>query len=132
MTVFIDASALVAMIANEPERDDLIRRIADETDILWSAMSCWETVSALRRSYDLSIEAGRENVEETAAKFAFTLVPIGDLERRTALDAFHHYGKGSGHPAQLNMGDCFAYACAKTNKARLLYKGDDFSRTDLA
>ena len=48
-----------------------------------------------------------------------------------ALDAFQRFGKGH-HPASLNMGDCFAYACAKTNSARLLYKGNDFANTDLA
>jgi ribonuclease VapC len=53
---------------------------------------------------------------------------IGDL----ALEAFEKYGKGRGHKAQLNMGDCFAYACAKSLGVALLYKGDDFARTDLA
>ena len=52
-------------------------------------------------------------------------------ELAIALDAYQTYGKGR-HPAGLNMGDCFAYACAKVNDARLLYKGDDFARTDLA
>jgi ribonuclease VapC len=53
---------------------------------------------------------------------------IGDL----ALQAFEKYGKGRGHKAQLNMGDCFAYACAKSLGVPLLYKGDDFAKTDLA
>ena len=59
------------------------------------------------------------------------VVSIGELERDEAIRAAARYGKGH-HPARLNMGDCFAYACAKTNDARLLYKGDDFSKTDLA
>lgn len=50
----------------------------------------------------------------------------------TALEAFARYGKGQGHPAQLNMGDCFAYAVARNLRTMLLFKGDDFSRTDLA
>ena len=48
-----------------------------------------------------------------------------------ALDAFARYGKGTQHPAQVNLGDCFAYAQAKSSRAALLFKGDDFSMTDL-
>jgi len=59
------------------------------------------------------------------------LVAIHLDEMHIALDAYREFGKGR-HPARLNMGDCFAYACAKTNNARLLYKGDDFAQTDLA
>lgn len=59
------------------------------------------------------------------------LVSIGAKEAIIATAAYDRYGKGR-HPARLNMSDCFAYACAKTHDARLLYKGDDFSKTDLA
>jgi ribonuclease VapC len=60
------------------------------------------------------------------------VMPLTDEVGRIALDAFDRYGKGRRHPAQLNMGDCFAYACAKFRGVPLLYKGSDFSRTDLA
>jgi ribonuclease VapC len=56
---------------------------------------------------------------------------IGERELRLAIEAHSRYGKGR-HPAALNLGDCFAYACAKANGARLLYVGDDFAKTDLA
>ena len=56
---------------------------------------------------------------------------VGERELRLAIDAHARYGKGR-HRAALNMGDCFAYACAKANDAKLLYKGEDFSKTDLA
>ena len=59
------------------------------------------------------------------------LVTIGVEDLRLALDAYQTYGKGR-HRAKLNFGDCFAYACAKANGAKLLYKGDDFTHTDLA
>ena len=59
------------------------------------------------------------------------LVPVGEAELRLALDAYVQYGKGR-HKAALNMGDCFAYACAKSHGARLLYIGGDFTYTDLA
>ena len=58
-------------------------------------------------------------------------VPITDQEAHTALAAFSRYGKGRGHPAQLNLGDCFAYAVAKNYQTALLFKGEDFDKTDL-
>jgi len=132
LTLFVDASALIAIIASEPEREDLLERYAGAGRGLWSAMSCWETVSGLRHSHKLPIPVARREAEGTARGLGLELVPVGDHELRMALDAYERYGKGSDHPARLNMGDCFAYACARTNGARLLYKGDDFARTDMA
>jgi len=131
MTIFVDASALVAFIAGETERPTIAASVASDPDPLWSAMTSWEAVIALKNSYHLTIEEARDEVERTAAMMELRLVRIDRDELSTALDAYEHYGKGQ-HPARLNMGDCFAYACAKTNNARLLYKGDDFSKTDLA
>lgn len=132
MTLFVDASALVAIVAGEEERDIFTTAIRDDPGPLWSAMSCWEAVASLRRSYDWAIEDARREVESVTNAAALVLVPIGVSELHLALDAYQAYGRNSGHPARLNMGDCFAYACAKANSARLLYKGDDFSHTDLA
>ena len=58
-------------------------------------------------------------------------VSITSKEAEVALDAFSRYGKGRGHPAQLNLGDCFAYAVAKTYRTELLFKGEDFNKTDV-
>jgi ribonuclease VapC len=131
MTLFVDASALVAIIAGEPEKASLAIQVRDDADPLWSAMTEWEAVTALCRSYGYPIEDARREVSDTAAARPFRLVPIGGREAALALDAYRHYGKGR-HAAALNMGDCFAYACAKANDARLLYKGNDFAQTDLA
>ena len=95
-------------------------------------MAQWESVAATRVRLDIPAGEARVIVDRVARTNGFALVPIGENEARAALLAFERYGKGTGHPAQLNMGDCFAYACAKANGARLLYKGDDFSQTDLA
>ena len=132
MSLFVDASALVAVIAAEPEQESFSTILRDEPDLLWSAMVCWETISSLRSSYGWPVTDARGEVELVVARLPFRLISIGEAERMTALDAYERYGKRSGHRARLNMGDCFAYACAKTNGARLLYKGDDFGRTDLA
>lgn len=131
MTLFVDASALIAIIADEPEGKIFTLAIREDRNPLSSAMSHWETVSSLRRSYGWTIERARREIEAIALAASFTLVSIGRSELELALDAYQTYGKGR-HPAKLNMGDCFAYACAKAHRAALLYKGDDFAQTDLA
>jgi ribonuclease VapC len=131
MTLFVDASALVAIVAGEPGGIALLQRRGDDDDPLWSAMTEWETVTALCRSHNYPIDVARREVGDFAAAGSLRRVGIGDVESVLALDTYQSYGKGR-HPAKLNMGDCFAYACAKTNDARLLYKGDGFARTDLA
>lgn len=132
MTIFVDASALVAIIVNESEREPFRDSILDDGDPLWSAMSCWETMSAVRKAEHLSVAVARALVERSAEALSLRLVAIGPVELTTALDAHRHYGRNSGHPAKLNFGDCFAYGCAKANDARLLYEGNDFIHTDLA
>lgn len=132
MTLFVDASALIAIIADEPERDALLERIGAQHELLWSAMSCWETVSGLRSSRGLPIDMAQRETEYAATTLGLRLVPIALDELQVALQAYRTFGRSSGHRAKLNFGDCFAYACAKTNDAQLLYKGDDFTHTDLA
>ena len=132
MTLFVDASAIVAMLAGEPEQRELALRINEDGDPLWSAMSSWEAISGLCSSYKMPLAVARSDVEKMAAVMPFRLVSIGEPERLAALDAYQRYGTRSGHKAKLNMGDCFAYACAKTQNAKLLYNGDDFVHTDLA
>jgi ribonuclease VapC len=130
MTLFVDASALVAIIAEEPDQHELARQIHDDPDPLWSAMTGWEAVVSLERSCGWRHRVARAEVEAFAAARPLRLVEIGEIETDLAVEAFRRYGKGR-HRASLNMGDCFAYACAKANNARLLYKGNDFVHTDL-
>jgi ribonuclease VapC len=129
--IFADASALIAIIAGEPEADSLADLLESEQSRLCSALSVWETIAGLCRSYVFSMPAARMHVGRFLEAGAFQLVGIGDRELEIAADAYAQYGKGR-HPAALNMGDCFAYACAKANRARLLFKGDDFAKTDIA
>lgn len=91
----------------------------------------WETIIGLRRSYALDHDAAASGVDLFLQSFAFEIAPIGELEATLAQEAARKYGRGR-HSAALNMGDCFAYACAKSLGATLLYKGDDFTKTDLA
>lgn len=131
MTLFVDASALVAMMTNEPGAFALEARLGADDDLRSSAIALWETTRAISTKRDVPLEKAREEVLRFAEDFSIRVVAIGKLELDAALDAHRRYGKGQ-HLAKLNMGDCFAYACAKTNDAKLLYKGDDFSHTDLA
>ena len=90
-----------------------------------------ETIIALSIGRGIMMDFAHQDVVNFIAARRIAIVPIGDQEADAALDAHRRFGK-ERHPARLNMGDCFAYACAKTNGAALLYKGDDFARTDLA
>ena len=71
------------------------------------------------------------SVEEILVEAGVTVVPLTADIARVAVDAFARFGKGRGHPAQLNFGDCLSYGCAKFHDVPLLFKGDDFARTDI-
>lgn len=129
--IFADASALIAIIAGEAEAVTLADRLEADSDRLCSALAVWETVAGLCRSHAFAIPAARVHVARFLEVASFRYVPIGEREMHLATEAYAHYGKGR-HPAGLNMGDCFAYACAQAHAARLLYQGEDFARTDLA
>ncbi|MEG3161389.1 type II toxin-antitoxin system VapC family toxin [Sphingomonas sp. LB2R24] len=131
MIAFLDASAMVAIITGEPEAFSLEKRYGQADAVLCSAMSLWETVRAVARKRKVPVAVAHAEVETFRVDFALRLVPIGETETREAIMAHERYGKGN-HPAKLNMGDCFAYACAKAHGAELLYKGNDFAQTDLA
>lgn len=128
--IFADASALVAMIAREPDALVLADRLQADRQRICSALGVWETVAALCRSHAFSVPAARARVRLFLADLSVQFVDIGEPEFEIAADAYDQYGKGR-HPAALNMGDCFAYACAKANRAALLFKGDDFTKTDI-
>ncbi len=128
--IFIDASALVSMIAREADCFVLADRMSVSSTPSCSAISVWETFAALSHSYGFSSINARREIEIFRKDFGVKLVSIGETEAELAAIAYAKFGKGR-HPAALNMGDCFAYACAKANKAKLLFKGDDFSKTDI-
>ncbi|GJE19321.1 type II toxin-antitoxin system VapC family toxin [Methylobacterium marchantiae] len=130
MTLFVDASALIALIAGEAEADTLADVLEDDPDRVCSALSLWETIAGLVRSYAFTVEAAREQVRLTCEEANIRLVPIAGREFELAAEAYERFGEGR-HPAALNMGDCHAYACAKAQGAALLSKGDDFILTDI-
>jgi len=86
-------------------------------------------LSTLLRQEPLKVGA---SVEALLRETEVEVVAMLPEDTAFAIDAFARYGKGRGHPAQLNLADCLSYACARRLGAKLLYKGDDFARTDMA
>ena len=131
MTLFVDASALIALTTGEEGADILADRLQEASLRLCSALSMWETVAGLYRSYAFSVPDAQAHVRRFIEAADLRFVAIGEREFEIAIDAYARFGKGR-HPAALNMGDCYAYACAKVNRAALLFKGEDFAKTDMA
>jgi len=128
--VFVDASALITIITGEPEAADLADVLDAERLRLCSALSVWQTVAGLCHSHTFSVPAARTHVRRFLEAGNMQFVSLGEREFEIATDAYAQYGKGR-HPAALNTGDCYAYACAKVNRAKLLFTGEAFTKTDI-
>jgi ribonuclease VapC len=127
--IVVDSSALIAILRREPEADIFLRIISGTGECVVSSVSLLETSMVL---------AGRTGDATSWIELDALILRAGiriqaqDLElAKTARNAFVRYGKGR-HPAGLNLGDCAAYAVAKSLDLPLLFKGDDFSKTDVA
>jgi ribonuclease VapC len=136
--MFVDASVIVAILNQEPGWEELSKRLSEPIDFYVSAMVRFEATQALARagagSRKPTAEAllkARDLVDQLIVEIGGENVSIGEEIGSRAIDASARYGKAVGHQADLNFGDCFAYACAKTLAVPLLYKGNDFMLTDL-
>jgi ribonuclease VapC len=128
--MFIDASALTALLTEEHEARELLARLQQTRTRLTSPLAVWEAAIAVSRLLDLSIDEAAEALESYLALMKFALAAVPPAAGRIALDAFDRYGKGR-HPARLNFGGCFAYACARYFGHPLMFKGEDFPQTDI-
>jgi ribonuclease VapC len=127
--IVVDTSAVVAIAFAEPERESFVRMIEEADKALMS------TVSVVEARMVVHGRRGQRAVvllDDVLRLPMFEMVPPGVAEMDAAYAAFVAYGKGSGHPAGLNFGDLFGYALAKVRGLPLLFKGDDFSQTDIA
>jgi len=131
VSTFVDASVIVAIVGGERDENEWVAAVGEAPALKSSAIAMWEAVRAVSRLRTIGTDAALADVRAFVDLSRLEIVAIGFEEAVEASLAHDRYGKGN-HPAQLNMGDCFAYACAKTNNARLLHKGDDFAKTDLA
>jgi ribonuclease VapC len=139
--MFIDASAIVAILNKEPGFEDLVRRIEDAQGPRFvSPLVRFEAVAAIARSRSgrtSTPDAAQVDLAEQAVARFCEILSVRDITitpaiGAKALNAARRFGKLVGHPAGLNFGDCFAYACAEAYSTRLVYKGNDFAQTDLA
>lgn len=142
--MFIDSSVIVAILGREPGHEELEKRLADvgggfvvsplvkfEASVALARQKAMAKAANGKPSPDLVREAQRA-VDAFVEDIAATEMSVSPEVGRYALEASAVYGKAIGHSADLNFGDCFSYACAKVLEVPLLYKGNDFSHTDLA
>lgn len=124
----VDTSALVAILQQEPEAETFARLIEESSTRLVSAATVLEAgmVAEVRCG-----KRGADELDHLLLRARFDIVPFDSEQAVIAREAFRRFGKGR-HRAGLNLGDCFAYALAKTSGEPLLYKGEDFSETDVA
>jgi ribonuclease VapC len=128
--MFVDASAMVAIITEESGFESLVPHLDGSSGCITSAIAIWETTVRLTTKWKRPVPDASATVDQFRVSMGISLVEIGVEESRIALAAFDRFGKGR-HPARLNMGDCFAYACAKVHRVPLLYVGNDFALTDV-
>lgn len=142
--MFLDASAIVAILAGEEDAGYLLAKIEMSEGLkIYSPLSMLEAVISLARVVSISQFGDQvptppeliDEIQEDVAKFLETIgareVSVSGSLHRNAIEAARNYGRFVGHPARLNFGDCFSYACAKEYRLPLLFKGDDFSKTDI-
>jgi ribonuclease VapC len=129
--MFVDASAIVAILTRESEADRLADLLEEAAAPITSPIAIFEAVLGICRKRHASVEEVEADVREFLRLAGVRTVPVSEEEAATALGAFSRYGKGRGHPAQLNLGDCFAYAVTRNHRTTLLFTGNDFSRTDI-
>ncbi|NDV86677.1 PIN domain-containing protein [Aurantimonas aggregata] len=129
--MFVDASALCALMLEEEDAAAILARMKSADRLLVSPTVIWETVVSCSRRVDWQLESAQAAVQAYLAEMQITVVAIPPEAAALAVEAYARYGKGR-HKAGLNFGDCFAYACARHFDVKLLYKGDDFAQTDIA
>lgn len=128
--MFIDASALCAVVALEEDSAHFAERMSASTRSITSATALWEATVAVARIRSIAPAVAEAAVRSLLHLMQVELVPIPPEAGGLAVRAFERFGKGR-HPAALNFGDCFAYACARHYRVPLLYKGADFALTDI-
>lgn len=126
--MIIDSSAVLAILFAEPDAPRYALAIERSDSRRVSAATWLE--SAIRIDHGANPIASND-FDDFVREAALTIEPVTEQQARLARSAYRAYGKGTGHPAQLNFGDCFSYALAKLSGEPLLFKGEDFAETDL-
>ena len=127
--MIIDTSAIVAILREEAEARRFAEAIEAAPVRRISAATYVEIGAVIDGARD---PVASRLVDDLLAAAQIVIEPVSPAQARIAREAYRDFGKGSGHAAGLNFGDCFAYALARATGEPLLYKGDDFSHTDVA
>lgn len=126
--MIVDPSAIVAILLSEPEREPFLRLLSADPTPCMSVGGWVELAAAGTRRFRSQLF---DEIYGYVQAARITLVPVTIAQGRLAHDAYRQYGLGSLHPAKLNFGDCFSYALAKESGEPLLFKGDNFTHTDI-
>jgi ribonuclease VapC len=127
--MIVDTSALIAILRDEPEARAFAIAIADADHRRISAANYLEAAMVIDGSHD---PIASRRFDDLLREAAIAIEPVTEEQAKVAREAYRDFGRGSGHAAQLNFGDCFAYALAMTTGEPLLFKGDDFLNVGLA
>ncbi|MGH6923065.1 MAG: type II toxin-antitoxin system VapC family toxin [Propylenella sp.] len=125
--MIVDASALLAILFEEPEEDRFLELIQEDKS---PAISPVNLVEAGIKADDPRHPAKGRALDALISAMNIEVAAITAEQARIAREAYQRYGKGR-HPARLNLGDCFAYALATVREEPLLFKGNDFTQTDV-
>lgn len=126
--MIVDASAILAIVNDEPERADFVTALETAGKSLMSVANHLEVAIKVDRDPNRLMSRA---VERLIRDFKIEIVPVTVEQSVVARAAYRDFGRGSGHRAKLNFGDCFAYALATVTDRPLLYKGNDFVHTDI-
>jgi ribonuclease VapC len=126
--MIIDTSAMVAVLFEEPEMPAFAQAMEDAFDCRMSAANFLETAIVIDGWRDPVVS---RRLDDLVNAVGIVIEPFDEVQARLARAAYRDFGKGSGHPARLNFGDCFAYALARQRGEPLLFKGNDFGYTDI-
>lgn len=127
--MIIDASAIIAILRDEPQARSCSEAIASASSRRVSAVNYVEAAVVIDGSRN---PVASRRLDDLFREAQLVVEPVTEAQARIAREAYRDFGKGSGHPAGLNLGDCFAYALAKVTGEPILFKGDDFIHTDLS
>ena len=127
--MIVDTSAVIAILRNEQDAASFAKTIADAGVRRISAANYVETAAVIDGSRD---PVASRRFDDLLREARFVIEPVTESQARIAREAYRDFGRGSGHAALLNLGDCFAYALAEVLDEPLLFKGDDFIHTDVA
>ncbi len=126
--MIVDTSAIVAIVLGEPDADELKDMLARSDDSRMSAATYVELCAVLHRRGRPEIT---RMVDKLLSAYGIRIEAFDADQARIAAQAYRDYGRGSGHPAGLNLGDSYSYALAATTGESLLYLGEDFGHTDI-